>query len=465
VKFWLPASAFVSAFFVHFVMHEFPFLPTRFRYLPELAIALCAVVAIPRLVALRRFGLVPLRYWMVFFLFTYVVVSAAIINHVSSEVTFAGIRFYYRYVPLFLLPFAFDYAPRDVKRLFMLLIALMLIQLPVAFHQRFVEYAFDPQNGDVISGTLSLSTSLSLLSVGMITMVVALYISRHIGFKLAAALSLLFLLPATINETKVTPIALGIGVVAVLVARRQHLKVGQIAVMSLMGVLLLGVFVGVYDRMYASRTGTAGYLEFITSKEQVLDNYSVRGVNAKKLHLSDKQNPLVAKPVRLTEQAKWIGRLDGVKMPFDVLLAQDASRFLLGLGIGSVSSDFGEGGRYRYLNRELAATGTTITQLMWETGLLGALLGIMLVSLFIRDAWVRSRIEDGTGDFGAGWFGIACVVLCTLPYANYIGVPEPTYLIAFFSGVVVRSLAKVTAREQKQTDARSDFVPLAQIRS
>ena len=464
MKFLLPAGVIIAVFFVHLVMHEFPQLPPRVQYVPELLIGLCGAICLARLVALRRFGLVPLRYWVVFFVFTYVVVSSAIVNHVAPDVTFAGIRFYFRYVPLFLLPFAFDYDERDVRRLGILLVVLALIQVPVAFKQRFIEYvAAVDRSGDAISGTLSLSNSLSLFSVGMITMTAAFYIARRMGVLLASALGLLFLLPATLNETKVTPIAVGIGVIAVLVARRRHVKPRQVVVVSLTGVLLLGLFVGIYDRLYSS-AGVPGYVQFMTSKEQVLDNYSVRGVKAKKLHLNE-QNKLVAKPVRLTEQAKWIGRFDGVRMPFDVLLEQDLSRFLLGLGIGSVSSDFGSGGRYRYLNHELDATGTTITQLLWETGLLGGILGVALVFLFVRDAWARSRSEDDMGNFAAGWFGTTCVVLCTLPYANYVGIPEVTCLIAFFSGVVVRSFGTLKVPHQLRPQTRSAYVHLGRIRA
>lgn len=462
MKLLLPAGVFLAVFFVHFVIHEFPQLPPRVQYFPELLIALCSAIALVRLVVLRRFGLVPFRYWIVFLVFTYVVASAAIVNDVSPDVTFAGTRFYFRYVPLFLLPFAFDYTDRDLKRLMILLAALALIQIPVAFKQRFVEYVSAPENGDVISGTLSLSTSLSLFSVGMIVAMAALYVGRHIGVILATALSLLFLLPATINETKVTPLALGIGIVAVLFARKRHLRFSQIAVISLTGILLLGVFVGVYDRLYRS-AAVPGYLEFMTSKDQVIDNYSVRGVKAKKIHLGDERNKTIAKEVRLTEQASWIGRFDAIQMPLDVLGGNDKVRLLLGLGIGSVSSDFGSGGRYRYLSHELDATSTTITQLLWETGLLGAFLGVVLVLLFIRDAWVRSRLEDEMGDFAAGWFGSSCVVLSTLPYANYIGLSEITCLIAFFSGVVARSLATTRARAVQKPDTRSDYARLGQI--
>ena len=114
-----------------------------------------------------RFVLIPLRYWLLFLGFPDVAISAAVVNGVSPDVTIGGIRFYFRYIPLFLLPFAFDYSDKDLRRLFILLVALALVQIPVAFKQRFIEYA-KVVSGDVITGTLSLSTSLTLFCIGMI---------------------------------------------------------------------------------------------------------------------------------------------------------------------------------------------------------------------------------------------------------------------------------------------------------
>ena len=115
-------------------------------------------------------------------------------------------------------------------------------------------------------------------------------------------------------------------------------------------------------------------VDFITSPKDVLNGYSLRGVTAKKFELA-RDIELVAKPVRLTEQATWIGRLDSVTMAFSVLHRQDLPRLIFGLGIGSISSDFGTGGQYRYLSNELGGTMTKVTQTRWETGLPGTVLG------------------------------------------------------------------------------------------
>ena len=186
MKFVLPASVFIAVFFNHYLMHEFPSLPNRFQYLSDLIIVAVGAVVILRVTLLRRVRLIPIGYWLVFIAFTYVVVAGAVVNHVSPEITFAGIRFYFKYVPLFLIPIAYDYDARDVKRLWIMLIALSLLQLPVALHQRFIEYSGDP-SGDKIAGTLGLSTSLSLFLVAMITVVAALYIDKQSALKISSS--------------------------------------------------------------------------------------------------------------------------------------------------------------------------------------------------------------------------------------------------------------------------------------
>ena len=435
MKFLLPTGVFLAVFFVDLLMRTFPALPSSFKYLPDLSIAVSGAFAIAKIVLTGRVGLIPLRYWLLFLGFSYVAISAVVVNDVSPDVTIGGIRFYFRYVPLFLLPFAFDYSDKDLRRLFVLFVTLALVQIPVAFKQRFVEYTKE-RSGDLITGTLSLSTSLTLFCVGMIIVVLALYVDKRLSIRVAAPLGLLFLLPAAINETKVTPIALGIGAAAILLARGRRLKPSQFLILSLSGALLLGVFVGVYDHLY-KRDGSGGYLDFITSPKDVLDGYSLRGVTAKNFELA-RDSQLVANPVRLTEQATWIGRLDSVTMAFSILNRQDLPHLIFGLGIGSISSDFGTGGQYRYLSNELGATMTTVTQTLWETGLSGTFLSLLLVVCFTRDAWKGSRSQAMSGSFCLAFFGICCAVLLTLLYANYVLLYEATCLIAFFSAVAVR---------------------------
>ena len=442
VKLILPASVFMVILLVNFLQQEIPSLPTRIQYVPDAVIAGLTAIVIARLIVMRGLAIVPLRYWLVFLAFVYVVASGTILNGVSPDVTFAGIRFYFKYVPLFLLPFAYEYSEKDIRRLYLLLGAFALIQIPVAFRQRFVTFTdvYTAGTGDVITGTLSLSTSLSVFLVGAIVIMAAFYLDKRITLKAAIPLALLFLLPATINETKATPLALGVGALAVLFARRKAINARQLAFVSVAGCLMLSLFVVVYDQMYASKlAGASGIMDFMSDKER-LDGYAFKGLEADRFALSRGNDKMVAEPYRLIDQNTWIGKFDSLKMPFDVLPTRDGTRLAFGLGIGSVSSNFGSGGQYTYLKDELGATMTTTTQLIWETGLLGAFLGFALLLLVARDSLSLSRAAAPWGTVAAGWFGASAIVLATLVYTNYIVLPEITCLVAFFSGLVVAKL-------------------------
>jgi hypothetical protein len=442
LKFAFPATTFLAVLSLYFIMENYPSLPNRITYVPDAIIACVTGVVLLRLLITRRLVLVPLRYWLLFIGFVYVVVSGSILNAVRPDVTFAGVRFYFKYVPLFLLPFAFDYSDKDIKRLLTLLAGIALLQVPIAFRQRFFVFTDSKTlgSGDVITGSLGGSGNLSLFLVGAIIMLTALYLDKHVSLKTAIVMAIVLILPATINETKVTPIALGVGALAVLFARRKSLNLRQLALVAVSGGLLLTLFVVVYDRMYMSKIpGSSGFVDFMSHPQSVLDRYSYKGMQANTSSL-ERENDVVGIPYKLVDQNTWIGRFDSLAMPFQVLPARDGTQLMLGLGIGNVSSTFGSGGRYVYLKDQLGASMTTISQLIWETGVLGALLGIVLVTVFVKDALALSARQTEWRTLGAGWFGVSAIVLSTLAYSNFIEIPQISCLVAFFSGVVASKL-------------------------
>ena len=219
MKSLLPLSVFVSTFLISFAIQRVPGIPKQFVYFPDLVIGCVASFVVVRLIATKRLGRIPLRYVLLFSAFCYVVISGALVNHLSPEVLFAGLRTYFKYVPLFLLPFAYDYSDRDIKYQFVALLCLGLLQIPVSFYQRFIQYR-DSHRVDVITGTLAGggSGTLSIVLVSMVTAIIALYLGKRISVRWAFGLGLLLLLPTTINETKVTPILLLIG------GDRRHLR-------------------------------------------------------------------------------------------------------------------------------------------------------------------------------------------------------------------------------------------------
>ncbi len=154
MKLTLPLSIFVVTFLVGFVLQRFPGLPRQFIYIPDMVVGLVGSIVIVRIIATKRLGRVPLRYLLVFTAFCYVVVCGALVNGLAPGVLFAGLRTYFKYVPLFLIPFAYDYSRRDIEKLFVGLLVLALLQIPVALYERFDLYRGLP-SGDVVTGTLA----------------------------------------------------------------------------------------------------------------------------------------------------------------------------------------------------------------------------------------------------------------------------------------------------------------------
>lgn len=109
-------------------------------WLPEF-LSLTVMVVVAVLIARGHEVAMPYRYalWIVTFLI--LVVGWALLNGVAAGTLIVGLRSYLKYLPFFLLPMVYQFAPVQMRRQFLLLLALSVIQLPVALYQRFVAYA------------------------------------------------------------------------------------------------------------------------------------------------------------------------------------------------------------------------------------------------------------------------------------------------------------------------------------
>ncbi len=128
-------------------------------------------------------------------------------------------------------------------------------------------------------------------------------------------------------------------------------------------------------------------------------------------------------------------RVDSLLMPFRVL-SDDAIKFIMGLGIGnvSISSLKGFEGEYSYYYTAHGGGQTTVSYLMWELGIVGVLLSLLLFCLIFRDAsYLRAR-GDIVGIIATGWIGVLAVLTITLFYKNIIVFSILSYLFWYLSG-------------------------------
>ncbi len=185
----------------------------------------------------------------------------------------------------------------------------------------------------------------------------------------------------------------------------------------------------------------------MTSREYLFGSYNLRGTRAKSFRAIEKRNDLVASPLHLTADGTVVRRFDSLRMPFDAFLPTDVVRFCVGLGVGNVLSTFGDGGAYGYLDDQMGVSKTTISQLMWECGALGATFFALFLILVLVDS-LSLATKTHWSSLGAGWAGVCAIAIVVLFYMSLFNQPITLTLFAFFSGLVVgKRVENTTATE------------------
>jgi hypothetical protein len=134
---------------------------------------------------------------------------------------------------------------------------------------------------------------------------------------------------------------------------------------------------------------------------------------------------------------KEAGRMDALVVPVRFLL-NDPARLVFGLGVGNAThSSLGPQftGRYNYLLEPFLIT--TISVVVSELGLLGALLLIGLHWLIFNDSRVVARSADPRlSSLALAWAGVTLVMMMSLPYKNLIPSASMSFLFWYFSGLI-----------------------------
>ena len=339
---------------------------------------------------------ISIKYPLLFGAFLFHILIGVVINDVDTGPIIAGIRYYFKYFPLFLLPAVFNFTDTQIKNQLVVLLALGLIQLPVVLYQRFFEYA-RIYTGDVISGTLGISSILSIFLVCSIIILMAFFIKKRISGRTAFILGFLLFIPSTLNETKGTMILLPIGLMAVVLTsvKTKMERQKMLGVAAAFG-LFAAVFFIVYDQVYDKWGPDSGGLVAFFSSDRV-ESYLYRGVEFSpdilKQHegtgtfLSDSTGT----PIKLA-------RIDRFIAPFSILGDQPTKLFF-GLGIGNVS-DFkylDYQGQYASIGRFFEIENIMLSLLLWEVGVGGTLIYFLLFYLLFTDSRKLSQQNNIMG--------------------------------------------------------------------
>jgi hypothetical protein len=372
-------------------------------------------------VAAQRAIAIPLKYIVFLVLIIALVAIGVVINDVPPGALFAGIRNYFKFIPLFMLPALMRPSERQVRNQLLVLLGIGLVQFPVAVYQRVIEGA-GMQTGDVVRGTLGTSSYLSIFLICSVSVLVAFYVKGFLSRRLFAILLVALFVPTTINETKGTmfllPVAVG---VPVLMLGGVVDKVRQSGKMLFLLAGLLVVFVGVEVKMYQTYWG-----EPAGQAISRLDFFTEGG----------RFNKYLAPKLSGVDDDR-LGRVDVLIAPYEDF-AGEPLKLLVGLGIGNVSESFlgpAFSGKYVGKYGDLMFLGATSITL--ELGVIGLVLVLLTWWNIFYDAL---RIKERGGVAGAlavGWAGVIGILFLSLMYKNVVYQDAVSCLFWYWSGYIV----------------------------
>ena len=406
------------------------YAPGALSYAQEL-VALAAAAVVVAVGVQQRFRNVPAIYWLIFGGLALSIACGLLVNGVGTGPTFAGIRSYLRAIPFFFLPAVVAFSGRQVKHQLLLILGFSLVQLPIALDQRLTTFARGYLSGDRTVGTIMNSGHLSIFLICVASVVFAFYLRRRLSLKWLLVLLPLVLAPTMLNETKATILLVPVALFSIMVlgAARNRLRKSITVIVS--AAVFLSVFIPVYDYFMEPRWGY-GLVEFF-SREGRVEEYLRKDVE-----VGSYREP---------------GRLDAITVPLRVL-SRDPSLLAFGLGIGNVSqsglgSDFTGEHYQRYGHFVLSL----VSLLLWETGLIGTGLVMLLFIVLFVEAYRVSRGDSFFAALALGGMGIIAVMSVSLPYRSMIESGALSYLFWYFAGMIAAERARSVVRDRSSAQA------------
>jgi hypothetical protein len=375
-----------------------------------------AILVVWRAVSLRRWEQ-PRHYVWLMLAFVLSAMIALVAEAVDPGPVLSGIRTYFKFLPVFFLGAVYRVSEKDMKLFLGVFLFISVLQVPVAFYQRFVQFAHRMHTGDPITGTVVSSNTLTMILCIAIAVVITLYVYKKLTLPVTMILFGFLAAPTAINETKATLVLLPVATIAPFIFASGIEKKWRKA-LPILGICVVGMigFVVVYDTLIASRWGGYTVGEFIARGNW--EWYLYRGA-------STSHSPDV------------IGRLDSILLPIQIM-SENWMQLLFGLGIGNVSPAFlpGMEGAYHEQYREFGFGMTAAGNLIWETGLIGLTVYLLFFYFVLRDAWRFSKSSEPHSWIGAWWATTTIIMTFGLVYVAFIELNEISYMLYLWSGLI-----------------------------
>lgn len=438
----IPYILFLSIFFLDFLSADLGILPTKVKWFPELLSGFILVASLMHLTVRKTIAIHP-KYVLLLAAFIIQLIAGIILNSVEPGTVFAGIRYYFKYAPLFLLPAVYIYSDGQMLRQLKFLLCLALIQFPVVIYQYFFQKipGHDTLDLDNVSGTLPITSILSIYLISVILIMLGFYFKQKLQFKHFFILTLFMFIPTTLNDTKGTLILLPVAIFVVVLAGRVFKENARqlIPILAILPILF-GAFFLVYNTLFMEDGLRNNDLTtFFTDPERGIKNYLYTGESAAldaKSILRDRQIVVGEKTARDVEHGD-IRRIDAIILPFRVL-STDPTKLLLGLGIGNASESAIDSfsGKYEDI-LAMNSTQVELAYMVWEIGILGLFMFLVFFYFIYQDARSLARSNTLPGAIATGWTGIVAVVILSLLYKNIMVFNVIGFLFWYFSGYVV----------------------------
>jgi hypothetical protein len=423
---FLVIGTFLVCFLAEYFARKLDVLPGYFVLLPELFAGLTLLVVIGQFLVGRRLQL-DSRYLVFLALFLLTIAMGAVAQNVPSGAIISGLRDYIPFLPFLLLGAIYPFTARQIKTQLTVLAVLLVVQIPIAFYQRFFSYADKMHTGDVVTGTIKTSSALSMLMIAGITILVVLYLKRRLSLPLLLIATGFLLVPTTLNETKGTLVLLPIAMLAPLFcipkAERPLRKLlPLIAVFAVTGAVFVGAYNAMLQYKYPGRTMQQFWLE--GGVQEYMYKGSVEGEDR-------------------------VGRFDSVRFAVRGI-SETPLRAAFGLGIGNVSPAMMPGfeGDYAHYYDLYEISFTQLSMLLWNVGYMGLVaFGLLFFAIF-RDALLLARSGGAMATFAQVWAPLTVIAAMCLFYKPILMINEIVYPFMLYAGVVARS-AYGLRREQR----------------
>jgi hypothetical protein len=417
----------VSVLLGEYLTQEFS-LPRYIAWLPEMVSLLAGLIVIVRGIQ-TRFRDVDAKYFIVFGIMALHIVAGVILNQMSAGVVFSGIRIYLKSLPFFFLPLVVKFEDQDLKWQLLLIAGICLVQFPIAWNQQ----QMPGVTGDSVSGTLGISSFMSVFLCCTAAVAMSLYLKS----KISLAMLIFFLaltLPATmINETKGTMFLLPVALLAPVIFLGKTPGTKKMKQTALTLVLIGGffaAFIPIYD--YYARWNY-GILDFFQMEGRV------EGYLVKNSDLGSAET----------------GKIDSLFLPFKAA-RHDPTQLVFGLGIANVSpSSLGHGFEGEYFGKYGLLMGPTTALFLWEIGLIGTTLAFLILYLIFRDARVARKAEGMTGAIALGWIAVIGIMFIAWFYKKTVGSDALGYLFWFYSGVIAAASMRIRRTNMAEESAKS----------